>query len=67
MLDGTYKSSKPSHHDLSIEGSNIFLSSLKLVLEAPQKLSFFDRLQIVAAWSRAQKNSTKVTDFLTRV
>ena len=55
MLDGTYKSSKPSHHDLSIEGSNIFLSSLKLVLEAPQKLSFFDRLQIVAAWSRAQK------------
>ena len=59
MLDGTYKSSKPSHHDLSIEGSNIFLSSLKLVLEAPHKFSFLGKLQIVAAWSRDQKIAFK--------
>ena len=59
---------KSWHQDLSNEGSNKFLISLELGSSAAQTWAFFDKFQILAAWSRAQKKqSTQFTEFFTRV
>jgi hypothetical protein len=58
-----------SHQDLSNEGSKIILSLLELgFYEAAQTWAFFAEFQILAAWSKAQKqHSTELTEFSTRV
>jgi hypothetical protein len=68
FLDHTILILKNSHQNLSIEGSNIFLSSLELGFQAAQTWAFFDELQILAGLSRGQKKqNSEFTRFAIRV
>jgi hypothetical protein len=59
---------KNSHQDLSNEGSKNYLSLLELGFSAAQTWAFFDKFQILAALSRAQKkHNSEFTEFATRV